>query len=56
MIRNLENGRLRILVNCNNAFAVLHAGQMLNGSRNTNCNVKLRRNNLEQKRGKKEEG
>ena len=40
-IRNLENGRIGVLVDCSNDLAILHTSQMLNGTRNTSAQVKL---------------
>src|SRR6202046_1013882 len=46
IVGNLEDGRFLILVNRHDHLAVLHAGQMLDGTRNTDSNVKLRGDNL----------
>jgi len=39
VVSNLEDGSLGILVDGNNGLGVLHTSQMLDGSRNTDCNV-----------------
>lgn len=46
VVGNLEDGCLRILVDGNNDLAVLHAGNMLNGARDTHSDIQLRCNNL----------
>ena len=39
--QNLKNGCIRVLVDGDDDFAVFHAGQMLNRSRNADCDVEL---------------
>ena len=43
---HLEDWSLRILVDGNNDFAVLHPSQMLDGSRDANSNIQLRCDDL----------
>eukprot|EP00128_Syssomonas_multiformis_P011250 Colp12_sorted_trinity150504_noHs@3303 len=45
-IGHLEDGSLGVLVDGNNGLAVLHTSQVLNGTRDTDSNVKLRGNDL----------
>ncbi len=46
IISDLENGRLRIIVNRHDRFRILHTRQVLNGPRNPNCNVQIWRNDF----------
>jgi hypothetical protein len=41
VVGNLEDGCLGILVNGNNGLGVLHAGQVLDGTRDTNGDVAI---------------
>ena len=46
MIGDLEDWRISVLVDSNNQLRLLHTSQMLNGSGNTDSNVKLWGDNL----------
>lgn len=46
IVCNFENRFIWSTVDCDNNFRVFHTSKMLNGSRNTTCNVKLRCDNF----------
>lgn len=45
-VGNLEDWRIRVLVDSDNQLRLFHPCKMLNGSRDTNSNIELRSNDL----------